>query len=347
MQIGTLAKAARRFVKNRGEVKFALIQVTTRCNARCKDRCSIWALQPFDMKIDDLTFAIDVLAKNGFSIIYFTGGETGLYPHLAEAVEYAKKRGMITSITTNGTIPETSLKRLSKSLDVLSVSVDNYDEDTWDKAKCVPGISKKAKETIRKAKAYGMKLYAVTFLNPAWSLRDVEQVVRYVNEELGVSFALSYPYSSSNDGTFVVGRDLPSSVSQTQRNIRNMVAKVLQMKSLGSDVATASCYLRDVLRAHDDLPTRYPCKAGKTIITIDCSLNVFPCYKRERLFNLRERQDLDALVLDNSSCDNRQCLINCFKEASLASRETFFRAVKEELSSNPKFYLKLIGYDRN
>jgi MoaA/NifB/PqqE/SkfB family radical SAM enzyme len=347
LQLATLARAASRFVKNAGEVKFALIQVTTRCNARCVDRCDIWALRPIDMKLDDLTFAIDVLAKNGFSIIYFTGGETGLYPHLTEAVEYAKKKGMITSITTNGTIPEASLKRLRKSLDVLSVSVDHYDEGLWDNAKCIQGISKKAKETIRTAKAYGIKLYAITFLNPAWTVKDAEQIIRYVNEELGVSFALSYPYTSSNNGTFVVGGTLHGSLSKTQRNIRNMVAKVLQMKLLGSDVVTASCYLRDVLRAHDGLSVRYPCKAGETIITIDCNLNVFPCYKREKLFNLRERQDLDVSAPDNSACDNMQCLINCFKEASLASRETFFRAVKEELVSNPKFYVKLLGYNRS
>jgi MoaA/NifB/PqqE/SkfB family radical SAM enzyme len=332
-----------RFLKNHGELKFALFQVTTRCNARCVDRCNIWALEPLDTKLEDVRFAIDLLAKNDFSVIYFTGGETGLYPHLIEAVEYAKKKGMITSITTNGTISAGTLKKLSGSLDVLSVSVDDHNENTWDNAKGVVGISKKAKETIRTAKAYGIKLYAITFLNPAWAVKDVEQVIRYVNEELGVSFALSYPYTSSNNRTFVVGGTLHGALSKTQRNIRNMVAKVLQMKLLGSDVVTASCYLRDVIRAHDGLPAKYPCKAGETIITIDCNLNVFPCYKREKLFNLRERQDLDVSAPDNSACDNMQCLINCFKEASLASKDTFLRAVKEELVSNPKFYLKLIG----
>ncbi len=296
------------------------------------------------MKLEDVEFAIDVLAKNSFSVVYFTGGETGLYPHLTKAVDYAKKKGMITSITTNGTISEANLRRLSKSLDILSVSVDHYNERLWDDAKNVAGISKKAKETIRIAKACGMKLYAITFLNPAWTVEDVGQVVRYVNEELGVSFALSYPYISSSDGTFVVGGNLRGSQYQTQRNTRNMVAKVLQMKLLGSDVATVTGYLRDVLRAQDGLPMKYPCRAGKTIITIDCNLNVFPCYKREKLFNLRERQDLNTSVPDNALCDNRYCLINCFKEASLASKETFLRAVKEELFSNPKFYLKLISY---
>ena len=294
------------------------------------------------MKLEDALFAIDVLARNSFSIIYFTGGEPGLYPHLAEVVNYAKKKGMITSITTNGTLSEANLKRMNKSLDILSVSVDHYDEKLWDEAKHVAGISKKAKATIRTAKACGTTIYGITFLNPSWSVQDVEHVVRYVNEELGVSFALSYPYVSSNESTFVVGGNMRGSPNQIQRNIRNMVAKVLEMKLLGSDVATVSGYLRDVLRTYDGLPMKYPCKAGETIITIDCNLNVFPCYKREKLCNLRERQDLNSFVLNNSVCDSRYCLINCFKEASLASKETCLKAVKEEFFSNPKFYLKLV-----
>jgi MoaA/NifB/PqqE/SkfB family radical SAM enzyme len=298
------------------------------------------------MKLEDLTFAIDVLARNGYAVAYFTGGETALYPQLVEAVEYARKRGMITSVTTNGSIPETTLRRLSGSLDVLSVSVDHYDEAIWDKAKSVPGISKEAKETIRKAKAYGMKLYGITFLNPAWTPKDVENVVRYVDEELGVSFGLSYPYISSSDSTFVVGGNLPNCLLKRQHKVRDMVAKILQMKLSGSRVSTASCYMRDVLRVHEGVPPRYPCKAGTTIISIDCDLNVYPCYKRQRLFNLRECQDLNIRALDTSKCDNTGCLINCFKEASLASRETIFRVVKEEFFSNPKFYFNLLGYNR-
>ena len=246
----------------------------------CVDRCNIWASNPIDMKLEDVIFAVDVLAKNGFSVIYFTGGETGLYPHLAEALSYAKKKGLITSITTNGTISEDNLIKLRKNLDILSVSVDNYDERLWEDVKHVAGISKKAKETIRIAKKCGMKIYAITFLNPTWTVADIERIVHYVNEELGVSFALSYPYSSSNDGTFDVGGNLRGSQYQTQRNLRDMVAKVLEMKLHGFDVATVSCYLRDVVRAHDGLPMRYPCNAGKSVIAVDCHLNVFPCYKK-------------------------------------------------------------------
>jgi MoaA/NifB/PqqE/SkfB family radical SAM enzyme len=312
----TISSAVSNFLKNRGELKFGFIQVTTRCNARCTDRCNIWAQKPFDMPLEDVKFAIDVLAKNNFSISYFTGGETGLYPHLVEAVEYAKSKGMLTSLTSNGSISEASLTKLCNCLDIMSISVDHYDGDRWDTAKHVAGISKKARETVRIAKNLGMKLYGITFLNPAWNVKDVERMVRFFNEELEISFAMSYPYVSCNDSTFVVGGNLRGSQNQAQRRVRSMVAKVLQMKLNGSDVATVSGYMKDVLRAHDGLPMKYPCSAGKSVLTIDCNLDVYPCYRREKLFNLKERQDLNLPEPDNSACDGKNCLINCFKEAS-------------------------------
>lgn len=342
MQYRTVAATVSNFLKNRGEIKFAFIQVTTRCNARCTDRCNIWAKAPYDMPLADVKFAIDVLAKNNFSVLYLTGGETGLYPHLVEAVEYAKTKGMITSLTSNGSISKGVLKKLCKNLDFLSISVDHYIERRWDEAKHIPGISKKVPDLIRFAKACGLNIYAITFLNPAWDVKDVKRIVRYVNEELGVSFALSYPYISSNDSTFVVGGNLRESQDKALRQVRNMVAQVLQMKLHGSDVATVSGYMKDVLRTHDGLPMKYRCNAGKSILTIDCNLNVYPCYRRQKLFNLKQRQDLNLPSPDNSSCDSQNCLINCFKEASLASRKVVLAAVAEELVSNPKFYLKIV-----
>ena len=187
-----------------------------------------------------------------------------------------------------------------------------------------------------------MKLYGITFLDPAWNVNDVERIVRFVTEELGVSFALSYPYVSSNDSTFVVGGNLRGTQNQAQRRVRNMVTKVLQMKLSGSDVANASGYMKDVLRAHDGLPMKYPCNAGKSVLTIDCNLDVYPCYRRAKMFNLKERQDLNLPEPDNSACDNKNCLINCFKESSLASKRTALQAFPEEFFSNPKFYLKLV-----
>ncbi len=342
MNLKLLVSLGSRFMRNNREVKFAIIHVTTRCNAKCVDRCNIWASPPIDMSYADVMFVIDALAKNNFSIAYFTGGETGLYPHLVEAINHAKEKGLVTSITTNGTIPKDTVVQLRNSLDALSVSVDHYDEPLWDETKHVPGISQQAKETIRLAKACGIKTYAITFLNPTWTPDEVSQMVHYANETLNVPFALSYPYISSNEGTFTVGGKLRIKPTDFYSNIRSNVAKVLEMKMSGSQVANTTAYLRDVLRAHDNLPLKYPCKAGRVILTVDCNLNIFPCYKKSKLVNLRENQDMNFQSTCSSMCDNKYCMINCFKEASGASRETVFQTLREEIFSNPQFFLKFL-----
>lgn len=293
------------------------------------------------MPLEDVYFAVDVLAKNNFSVVYFTGGETGLYPYLVEAINYAKQRGLVTSITTNGTIAADKIRLLSGSLDALSVSVDHYDPYVWDEAKNLSGVAEQAKESIKLAKAYRIKLYAVTFLNPKWSETEVSRVVHYVNDTLGVPLSISYPYVSANEGTFTVGGNLGQSGGY-QRNLRNNVAKVLEMKLSGAKITNSTGYLRDILRAHDGVAMKYPCRAGRVILTVDCNLNVFPCYRRGRLFNLRENQNLNIAPMDTTDCDNKYCLINCFKESSETAKEMQLMAAVEELTSSPRFYLGLI-----
>jgi MoaA/NifB/PqqE/SkfB family radical SAM enzyme len=294
------------------------------------------------MSLADAKMVVDALSKAGFAVAYFTGGETGLYPYLTEIMEYAKGKGFLTSLTTNGSVEEATLNRLSDSLDVISVSVDHYDEAVWEQAKHLPGVAGKAKQTIKTAAECGIKVYAITFLNPSWNPGDVEKIIRYVNDELDVSFTLSYPYISSGYGSFVVGGNMRSNPQDLERNMAGLVSKVLEMKSAGFKVANATCYLRDVLRALSGSPMKYPCMAGETIISIDCDLNVFPCYKKPALFNLKTHPSLDMPPADNSGCDNKSCLINGYKEPSLAARGVFPRAAVEELMSNPAFYLKMI-----
>jgi hypothetical protein len=67
------------------------------------------------MPLEDAKFAIDALANSNFSVLYLTGGETGIYPHIVEAVEYGRQKGLITSLTSNDTIPAATLKQLRKA----------------------------------------------------------------------------------------------------------------------------------------------------------------------------------------------------------------------------------------
>ena len=277
----TVLQLSSNFVKSGFTVKFAHIQLTTECNAKCVDRCNIWASKPSEIPFEDLKFTIDLLAKNNFSVIYFTGGEPSLYPHLIDALKYVKSKNLLTSITSNGSITAKQLWEMRDYLDLLSVSVDHYDEGEWNKIKHVDDAASKAKNTIKVAQKYGINAVGLTFINPKWTTSDIENIIKYTNNELGASFAFCYPCISTNAATFIVGKSL--SLQNQQLHLKQLFGKIKDMKDQGYDITDLSEYLDDIQLAHNDLPMKHDCKAGKNVLLIDSNLDVFPCFKRAKM----------------------------------------------------------------
>jgi MoaA/NifB/PqqE/SkfB family radical SAM enzyme len=326
------------FIKSGFAVKFAHIQLTTKCNAKCVDRCNIWATKPSEIPFQELKYAIDILAKENFSVIYFTGGEPSLYPHLIDALKYVKSKNLLTSITSNGSITEKQLWELREYLDLLSVSVDHYDEKEWNKIKHVDDAASKAKNTIKTAKKFGINVVGLTFINPIWTTDDIEKIVKYTNNQLGVSFAFCYPCISSNGGTFVVGKNL--TLEKQQAHLKQLFAKIKSLKDQGYDITDLSEYLDDIQLAHQDLPMKHKCKAGRNVLLIDSNLDVFPCFKRGKMFNLKN----DQFKPDTKDCpiDDKNCLTGCFKEPSIVSGGQIVTVIKSEFGKNFRLYLRFI-----
>ena len=337
-RFGTVFSMSSNFIKNGFAVKFAHIQLTTKCNAKCLDRCDIWASKPVEIPFEDLKFAIDLLAKNNFSVIYFTGGEPSLYPNLVEALKYVKSKNMLTSLTSNGSITPKQLWELKDYIDLLSISIDHYDEKEWNRLKNVHDISSKAKTAIKVAKKIGINVVGLTFINPNWTTDDVERIVKYTNNELGTSFSFCYPFVSSNRGTFVVGKNL--GLEEQQIHLKKLFGKIKNLKDQGYDIANLSEYLDDIQLAHNDLPMKHNCKAGRNVIVIDCNLDVFPCFKRAKMFNLKK----DQFQFNEQHCpfDNKNCLTGCFKEPSVVSGKQILSVMKSESHKNLKTYLKYL-----
>lgn len=103
------------------------------CNAKCKfcyatfeDFSVKSQISPADAKI-----IIDKLHDNGIKKITFAGGEPTLYKKLYEVVTYTKKKGIVTSIITNGSmIDKNWISQYSKVLDWIGVSVDSLNPET-------------------------------------------------------------------------------------------------------------------------------------------------------------------------------------------------------------------------
>jgi MoaA/NifB/PqqE/SkfB family radical SAM enzyme len=121
---------------------------TLRCNHRCFF-CTYGKLKDADDKAGKITMeaekmfsAIDHLKKAGVKGVIFTGGgEPTCYPHLIEAMQYAKQSGLEIAINTNGLMKESLITELirveptyirislnagSRVVEKLTTGVDDY-----------------------------------------------------------------------------------------------------------------------------------------------------------------------------------------------------------------------------
>jgi len=106
------------------------------CNFKCKycfatfeDSKALYNEKKNLTKIEMLQI-IDEIVANGFEKITFVGGEPLLCPWLDKLIIYAKSKGLVTMIVTNGyLINEDWLQKVAKGLDWVTISIDTLNED--------------------------------------------------------------------------------------------------------------------------------------------------------------------------------------------------------------------------
>lgn len=114
-------------LKNNGYFPlFAGLSLTRRCNLKCK-YCNEWNNLCEELTAKQIFSIIDELSSFGTKLIGFDGGEPLLREDLGSIIEYAKSKGLIVSLNTNGLLVP---KRISaiKYVDLLDISLDGPEE---------------------------------------------------------------------------------------------------------------------------------------------------------------------------------------------------------------------------
>jgi len=313
----------------RGDRKTAVFAITTQCNCKCV-MCDIHKKPPTSISLEDAMKVLDFLSENKFLIVYFTGGEPTLHPNVVEIVEYADKLGLVTAMTTNGTASTDTIARLKKAgLFVLSVSFDHWDDEISERIRRHKGIKRKQENTIRYCKEIGLRTYTLTFLNP-YVIRDgVEKLVTYINERFGVPFGFCYPIKTGTEA-YPLGGNL-SKEDISFGKLKKSVETVLTLKRRGHAVANLGTYIEDVLNFYAGKPPNFYCKGGEDVIYVDWLGNVYPCFIKEKLFNVLK--DEKPRFLKNVMCND--CLTNCFREPSILAQLSLSLLMREALYFHP------------
>ncbi len=105
------------------------LELTQMCNERCV-HCyipsSLKGETAISLSLDKVLKIIDEYSAMSGTEIVFTGGEIGLYKNLFDVIEYAKQKGLIVTLITNGTtFTNEDIKRI-KELDIDKIQISLY-----------------------------------------------------------------------------------------------------------------------------------------------------------------------------------------------------------------------------
>src|SRR4030081_2729327 len=136
-----MARNALRQLSHRFNRPFmVMFETTLHCNMKC-GYCAIWQNQlPEDRAMRERVFArMDEAAEFGVFAWSMSGGEPLMNPNMPDYIEYAARKGFVTSMPTNGL----ALKKYAEAcvkLDQLEVSIDTLDREKFARGRGIDGL---------------------------------------------------------------------------------------------------------------------------------------------------------------------------------------------------------------
>lgn len=189
-----------------------------RCNSRCVT-CDRWkALEGnANMPLERELRLIDELADLGTFSLAFSGGEPFLRKDIFELFRHAGKRGMTTSVNTNGLLINDAVadKIVESGLDMVYLSLDGGTEATNDYIRGVPGSFARTFQAITRIKNKRSQKPRV-YVNCTVNNRNVSELLELVRaaQAAGVDGITMQPAHNCEGMEFAIPDDLLLSKEQ-------------------------------------------------------------------------------------------------------------------------------------
>lgn len=240
--------------------------INYRCNFRCK-YCDSYNRKDKEMTTQQIFKMIDEFSKMGTKRLGITGGEPLLRQDIGEIIDYAKKRGIKTTITTNGSLVPNKIKEL-KNLDLLLVSFDGPKE-VHERYR-MPESYDKAINAIKIAKQHGLKVWTTTVITNL-SEDNIDFIINKA-KELGFKCLFQpvyfYSYSASK-------KDIDKIAARVE-NHKKIVRRILELKKKGEPIANSKTYLNYIMKYWPN-KMKGKCFAGRLYCGINSNGEVAPC----------------------------------------------------------------------
>ena len=267
------------------------IIATYRCNLRCS-MCELYKrpieyekMGKKELTTEEMKVVIDDFAAIRTAGIGFTGGEPLLRGDMPELIAYAKNKGMITHMSSNGfAINEKVAKKLMGSgLDAIGFSLDGSTKETHDGIRGISGsydrvinaisIFNKLNKTAKK-KIIIVVVTVISTLN----LHEIKDIV-YTLKKMGVdkiSFIPFHDIGVLSDGTQKMERHRIE--KSDLKRLDDVIEELIRISKKESIIDSSESYLRMFKYCFRDRPAPIPCYAGYATLAIDGYGDIYPCF---------------------------------------------------------------------
>ena len=303
---------------------FVAWDVTYKCNLNCFfcDRQLIYRDKlDKDLTLSEAKTVIDNLADADVMTIGLTGGEALLRNDLEDIIEYAVDKGLIVTLSTNGTLMTKSrAKKLVNLLQSISISLDGL-SDTHDELRGKKGAYDGAirglkilAETKPRSCAIG-----VNFVLNKHNFQELQQVFE-TTRNIGADYFFIQPVIGDN--SWVIPKDV----------IDSSVKQILEMKSNYSRHISQSYYFLSHIADYINGTVPKLCDAGYLYLAVNNEGKLFLCpgllrnnencigsllqHSMIDLLNSKKIKTLKETVIPKCN----PCLMNCTTEFSLLAK---------------------------
>ena len=238
-------------------------ETTVGCNLECK-HCRRLEVSHELMKTDLSTAEgrtlIDQIAAVGRPVLVFSGGEPLMRPDIFELAGYAKQRGLLVALATNGTLlDESTADRIAAAgFDRVSASLDGADAATHDGFRGLAGAFDQTMEGLARLRARGVPFQ----VNCTIARHDKDQIQQVLElaEQIGavaVHYFLLVPVGCGEQ----IAEDQMLSTEEVEDRLR-LIARLQRQTNLQIKPTCAPHYYRIIRQEARELGLAMPKAPG-------------------------------------------------------------------------------------
>lgn len=283
--------------------------LTDRCNFRCT-YCNIPEVPDAEMSTAEICAAIDAFADAGMMRASFSGGEALLRKDAVDIIAHAKRRGLFTSLNTNGFLTGAVFDRLAGVLDMLVVSLDGTQE-VHDAVCKVPGSHARVLDLLARARERKVATATICVLGP-WNLHLVDEVLRTAQ-----TYGAWAYFQPAHDDCYDQSAGMEPGIGSAELN--RIADDLTRGAREGLPVASSPGYMARLRRgpAFSDCTQ---CAAGRFFATMLPDGRVVPCHLTAALpgiLNGREVGFPEAFYGMPRPTSGKGCAISPYQESDL------------------------------